>query len=548
MNKFFRRLRRATSGPDRDQGSALILVIGIGMTMTLVVTGLSGYALRGYVASKSQTDWGSAVAAAQAGIDDYISRLNDDDTYWTRGNVDVANPAFTGWTLVPGTQNSAVYRYTVDVAATNTTGLIKLTSSGKVGSEVRTISSTLRRGKFFDFVYFSDFETGDPANQLFYSDSYWSSRDENAICGRYNWASGYNSRNSNCPRIYWRDDEVSGKFHTNDTFFVSGSPEFQGAVTSGCPVVQTSDPCKNRDVYIKQNTSDSPVFSSRPTGGIILPMPASNSAIRRDADPSQGGTGCLYTGPTRIVLKSDGKMAVNSPSTTTVPSCGIGANATQPPNGVIYVQSVPSAVKTPTTCSTGRPWVTTPSGVTLDSKSAGTSYPSSSDRTAWDCRAGDVFIEGTLKGQLTIASENNIVPTGNIKYLNGSSGNDVLGLIAQNNITVYHPINSSGNEILSSSRMQDIEIWAATLSVAHSFNVQNYNSGNPKGSLKVRGSIAQKWRGAVGTFSGSTATSGYAKDWAYDARLAYLSPPRFLDPVAASWIVGETAESKPIAP
>lgn len=548
MNKFFARLRQSATAPDRDQGSALILVLGLGTVMTLVVTGLSGYALKGYVASKDQTDWGSSVAAAQAGIDDYISRLNDEDTYWTRGSTDSTNPALAGWTPVPGTTNGATYRYTVDASGTNTTGLIKLTSSGKVGGEVRTISSTLRRGKFFDFVYFSDFETGDPDNPLFYSDSYWNTRDENAICGRYNWASGFNTRNSNCPRIYWRNDDIAGKFHSNDTFFVSGSPRFNGTVTSGCPVVQTSDPCKGRDVYVKQNTGDSPIFSSRPTGGIILPLPASNAAIRRDADPAQGGTGCLYTGPTRIVLKSDGRMAVHSPATTAVPSCGVGANATLPPNGVIYVQNVPSTVANPATCSSGRPFVTTPAGVTLDSKSAGTSYPSSSDRTAWDCRAGDVFIEGTLKGQLTIASENDIVPTGNIKYNSGSSGNDVLGLIAQNNVSIYHPINSSGNEILSSTRMKDIEIWAATLSVAHSFNVQNYNSGTPKGTLKVRGSIAQKWRGAVGTFSGSTATSGYAKDWGYDARLAYLSPPRFLDPVAASWVVGETSEDKPIAP
>jgi hypothetical protein len=550
MPSLFSRIRaRAAAGDSPEAGSALILVIGLGMTLTLVITGLSGYALQGYVTSKNQTDWSSAVAAAQAGFDDYLSRLNDDDNYWTRGNVDATNPAFTSWTLVPGTQNNARYRYSVDITATGSNGgLIKLTSSGKVANEVRTVSATLRRGKFFDFVYFSDFETGDPANQLFYTSSYWNTRDENAICGRYNWASGFNSRDSNCPRIFWRDDEIIGKFHTNDTFFVSGTPRFNGTVTSGCPVVQTTDPCNGRDVFVKQNTSDRPSFASRPNGGVILPMPASNSAIRREADPTQGGTGCLYTGPTRIVLKSDGRMAVNSPSTTTVPSCGVGANATLPANGVIYVQNVPSSRPNPATCSSGRPWVSTPSGVTLDSTSAGSTYPASSDRTAWDCRAGDVFIEGNLRGQLTIASENSIVPTGNIRYVNGTAGSDILGLIAQNNISIYHPINSSGNEILSSSRMNTVEIWAAMLTVVRSFNVQNYNSGTPKGDLIVRGSIAQKWRGAVSTFSGTTLNTGYNKDYAYDSRLTYLSPPKFLDPVAASWVIGETSEDRPIAP
>jgi len=37
-------------------------------------------------------------------------------------------------------------------------------------------------------------------------------------------------------------------------------------------------------------------------------------------------------------------------------------------------------------------------------------------------------------------------------------------------------------------------------------------SGTPKGTLRIRGSIAQHWRGAVGQFSGRTSVSGYAKD------------------------------------
>jgi hypothetical protein len=39
----------------------------------------------------------------------------------------------------------------------------------------------------------------------------------------------------------------------------------------------------------------------------------------------------------------------------------------------------------------------------------------------------------------------------------------------------------------------------------------------------------------VGTFSGPSIYSGYAKGYVYDGRLKYLSPPHFLDPVKASW-------------
>ena len=38
-------------------------------------------------------------------------------------------------------------------------------------------------------------------------------------------------------------------------------------------------------------------------------------------------------------------------------------------------------------------------------------------------------------------------------------------------------------------------IYASLQTLAHSFTVQYYNKGNSLGTLSVRGSIAQKWRG-----------------------------------------------------
>jgi hypothetical protein len=545
LTRLLARARRLRAGG--DAGFGLVTVMGAALTMTLLVVGLSGYVLSGYVSAKRNADWTSAIAAAQAGVDDYIARLNDDELYWTR--PDPANPAFAGWTPLPGATNGAAFRYTVDTAVTQGTGLVKLTASGKVDDEVRTVSATLRRGRFFDFVYFSDFETGDPANPLFYSTSYWRSRDPEAVCGQYNWAAGWNSRNSECPKIYWRNDEVVGRFHTNDQFFVNGSPKFNGTVTSGCPVVGANAACNRRTVWVPYDGATSPRFSSQPVGGIMLPLPASNAGIRREADPALGGRGCMFTGPTRIVFKN-GRMAVHSPNTkydtpcTTAARNGSGTSATDavlPPNGVIYVRNVPSG-QSGVDCS--RPWLSTP-GSLPDNRSGGSSYPLSNDRTSYDCRSGDTFVEGTLSGQVTIAAENNIVLTGNLRYTNGNSGTDVLGLVAENNVTIYHPVKSDGDDILTGQQMRDVEVWAATLSVRHSFNVQNYNAGTPRGTLTVRGSIAQKWRGAIGQSSGSTTVNGYLKDWAYDDRLAWLSPPKFLDPVAASWLPIEQAETTP---
>jgi hypothetical protein len=65
--------------------------------------------------------------------------------------------------------------------------------------------------------------------------------------------------------------------------------------------------------------------------------------------------------------------------------------------------------------------------------------------------------------------------------------------------------------------------------------VQNWNVGAPLGTLNVLGSISQKFRGPVGTGSGSTISTGYYKNYVYDARLSNLQPPFFLTPLGSPW-------------
>ena len=59
----------------------------------------------------------------------------------------------------------------------------------------------------------------------------------------------------------------------------------------------------------------------------------------------------------------------------------------------------------------------------------------------------------------------------------------------------------------------------------------------------------EKFRGPVGTFNGGTnpptLISGYNKDYAYDTRLKYLSPPYFLSPTQSAWVRLSYAELKP---
>lgn len=264
-------------------------------------------------------------------------------------------------------------------------------------------------------------------------------------------------------------------------------------------------------------------------------MPPTNSAIRNYADATVGGEGCLLTGPTSITFNSTGTMSVTSPYTQDS-NCSLGTNQPMPANGVIFVQSVPTNSSDPNyraSCSVG-------SGNPLG-------YPISNDlnTSQYGCFDGDVFVSGTVNGKVTIAAQDSVIITGNLTYHGGTSGTDILGLIADNYVEIYHPASSSNN--LSGS-LSDPIVHAAILTITHSFRMQNHNRGNPLGTLSIFGTIGQQYRGPVGTFSGSSPSTGYAKDYTYDQKLKYTTPPFFLDPVASAWEVKTWAECKPADP
>jgi hypothetical protein len=233
----------------------------------------------------------------------------------------------------------------------------------------------------------------------------------------------------------------------------------------------------------------------------------------------------LYTGPTTIVLHNTGNvgfMDVTSPATHTASNptlnagCGPGNNLNLPANGVVYVQSVPSS----------------------------SSDPNYSACVGAGCN-GDANVSGTLAGQLTIASQNDIIIKNNLLYHQYPSGTDVLGLIANNDVDIYHPVNSSG--VNQAGSLTDPTVDAAILALDHSFFVQNWTKGAPLGNLTINGVITQEFRGAVGTFSGSppVISTGYNKNYTYDTRLKYLSPPYFLSPTQSAWQRISYAELQP---
>jgi Tfp pilus assembly protein PilX len=541
MTKFLQKKRD-------ERGFALATVMASTAILVVLATAAVSYGVGSQNISRHDQDWNGALSAAEAGIDDYIFRLNENANYWT---YNASNPppdgnlAFTQFVNVSGgsnvTTNTARYRYDVNASSITTNGVIKLTSTGRVNDVERTVYATLRRRSFIDYLYFTDYETKDPAS---YTGSPFTAAQAQTACAKY----FYTGRDSQCTNInFTSGDTINGPLHSNDAFMVCGTPAFNGETStswagSGGKRYRESSSCGGNNPSFA-NAGD-------PRQLAPLTMPPSNSAIKAETLAGRGG--CLYTGPTRIKLNSNGTMTVNSPFTkqTNNSPCPKNGSGALPSNGVIYVQNVPSVSSDPN-YTNGCPY-------SVNGRSHPLGMPIANDVNTYNCRYGDVFLEGTLDGQLTIAAENNIDITWHLRYKGGVGGDDLLGLVANNYVEVYHPVsctsgNSSScnldanfpNETARGAKFQNAVIQAAILSVNHSFWVQRYDVGaaSAMGTLHIDGAIAQRFRGPVGTGSGTPST-GYLKQYVYDQRLKYLSPPKFLDPVASSWGVATWAENK----
>lgn len=549
-------MRRTLRSPiaDRERGAALIMVIGIGALVTGLLATAVVFVVAGARYARDDADWNGALAAAYAGVEEYQSRLAENPDYvrygdpsaeFSLGSVlldDRSNPAFGfdgSWAAVPGADSTASFRYEVDASEYYSQGILRLRSTGRVGAETRSIVADLRQSGFVHYLYFTDMEIQDPAVTR-----------SGSTCYRYAWSSP--ARPSSCDSIHFAaSDVINGQVHSNDIIYACGAT-FKGAVTTAW-----NPPSGAR--YRCETTGGAPRFEVRdpqrgnsPSYLPVLAMPETNSEIRTAALES----GCVYTGPTSIQLNSDGTMTVRSPLTkATRPgqspaapaSCGTvaqlasssGARVNVPDGGAVYIQNVPST-------STDPNYRARPSNCASGNN---VGYPTSNERAPaaidgvapYDCHSGDIFVQGTLNGQVTLAAENFVYITGNTVY--ADRDDDMLGLIGNNMVYVRNPVTETcswwGGCSTTGPRSPNITIEAAILSL-RSFAVQNTGvSGIRSGQLTVRGSIAQAFRGVVAQ------NSGYDKNYVYDPRLRFRSPPHFLSPVTSAYGVSTWIETEP---
>ena len=266
--------------------------------------------------------------------------------------------------------------------------------------------------------------------------------------------------------IYWSTgDTLTGPLHSQDYIFIQGSPYFYGYVST------------LMGIFWHGGTINEPTFAGGYQEGVDIPI--NNMGVSTDSAAARMG-GKYFTGHDTVYMKfvSDSikyRYTWNGVDSTRRLS-------TFAPNGVIYV-----------------------------------------DR-------GTIRIKGVVKGQYTVSCsgvnanqggqiwlDDDLVYTQNpLEYPDNT---DVLGLVAQNNIYVTDNAANGGGI--------GINIDGSLYCQGGSFIGQNYNNGGVRGYINLIGGVIQNNRGQINTTSAEIVIKGWNKNYKFDTRLVYMSPPVF---------------------
>ena len=510
----------------RDESGVTVLLALFVLTLTTLILGAVYQAVTNDTqGTRLNLDQSRAFAAAQAGIAQYTYQLNQNPNYWqsckSSGQVAVPNSTDSGSTEYYSYQPIAATTAPLNdqqCDTNNPTGTMiegiqsaqpatfRIESTGTSNNVSRSIVAEYKQPSFLSFVYYTDYEASDPVTL---------GSPAPTDCAVHYSPAANPHRPADCgsPISFVGGDSINGPMHSEDYLAIGCPTGAQGPIFGRAGY---DDPVEAPGTYSTCSGSTYTVNNSAKALNTTAPSltpPTTNGTLLTLA--SSGGY--VYTGRTTIVL-SGNSMSV---TTATAGQSNTGPAVSWPANGVIYVK----------TASTGCP-------VTYSPSTANNDYPPA------DNNCGNVYVKGNYTQGLTIASDNDVIINGNVTTttttgVNGAppTGGQLLGLVANDFVRVYHPCTGGTN---GAGYMTNPYIYAAILAVNHSFIVDNYSCGAQMGTLNVYGVIAQLYRGPVGTSGGGG--TGYLKNYVYDDRLAYSEPPYFLNPTSTAWYVARDTE------
>jgi hypothetical protein len=502
-------VRRARTRLGAEHGFTMVVALGVLAVTSLLVAAI-------FIAIQGQTQLGQdnlsskrAYSAAEAGVNAFLYNMNQNPNYWET----CANDTLPS-TPVPGANDGATYSYSpiwangntgctsnvINSLVDTTTGTIRLVFIGNAGTRpqvTRGIVVSFRMNSPLDFLWYTHFEAFDPA-----------------IPGMTGCNVFYRAgRNPTCNINWFTRDVMNGPMYTDDQYLIaSGATPTFGRTPNDR--IESSEPlATNLSEICSGDNCGAAVFNgTRIPNATPIPTPSDNSELLTDAQ----NYGKVYTGTTTISLNGGMATVTNCPTTTCTTSM---VDITQFP--IIYVSNG-SGCTTP---------VYDPTNATYQVNGSGNYY---------GC-TGDVYVSGSYSTPLTIGAANDVIVsnsggTQGVSTSADGSGNPTggatLGLVANQYVRVMHGCNGGTN--VASQTLTNPTIDAAILALSHSFMVDNYGCGASPGNLNIHGAIAQYYRGAVSTGSGSPST-GYAKNYNYDDRLASLLPPYLFDISNSGW-------------
>lgn len=566
-----------------EDGFTLVTVMGV-IGIVMILSAAAFAATNGdQRPGLTDRDRKEAYSAAEAAVNDYLAQLTANPDYWrkctaeedraktNRPPLNQVNPgAAREWKTVPGT----AAEYSIELLPANAgtadnpsgtcnaddpvatfidkdSGTFRIRATGRAragdGQVHRSLIATFRRRGFLDYIYFTEYETGDPAMFLVDAAGRETRKSQSNTQNVVQWATAtckrrwhetpsrkdqryggqildggqWRSYNPQCVEIQFvgngnGQDKVEGPFHTNDSVLICGNPKFGRSPADEIEVSGPGPTAPATDWGYRPNDgcTANPVANFNGTSitnaGVwqknspIVSLPATNAAMENEALPAyrfKGRTTIVFNGSMMTVTgkRESGQTLTN-------------VEMPVPEDGVIYVD---------------------------DDGTCGGYNPRNPEASLTTC--GDAWVSGTYAKSMTVFAANDILVRSNLTAT--GTAKPLLGLIANYFVRVDSPVNSSCNGGSSSSEMT---IHAAILALAHSFTVDRYWCGSKLGELNIVGAIGQMFRGPVGT-GNATSGTGYIKDYDYNDELRFRSPPRFLDPVQTTWRLKSQVEQVPPA-
>ena len=589
--------RSAGARAGSERGFTMLLALYVLIITTLLLGAAFVAVLSDTAPARNDLDQKRAYAAAQAGIAQYDYDLNQNPNFWEScpspsGPVGATDSgSLENYTIraVPATNSgysscstSNPITSMIEASGTPAAGSFRIASTGTSNKVSRTLVAQYTRNSFLNYVYFSNYEDSDPE---------WAAGDNGYSCAVYAWA----GRSSSCAATaFGSGDAVNGPLHSNDTVGVCSGGS---TTTFGRSGQSPADSIETPNVLAQGSScSGTIVMNGTPNNSVgTLQSPPDDSQLLSVADGglttnSNGcyaGAGCVFTGPTTIVL--DGPTGgVNAMTVTNAAYGSPAGTATRvgfPSNGVVYVNATTSCSYAYTPFgSTGQLYGSTTLDPSDTTDNAGCGDAVVSAATASSSCSGTTQVSGVCPytQSLTIGASDDIIVASSLTTTTTTSGcaggeaggcptgTAVLGLIADHNVRIAHAIASArvtppieqyclasspsdshySNTNVAPSTINPV-IDAAIFAVNDSFIVDNFDCGSTSnstpgaapsqlGTLTVNGAIAQNFRGRVA--EGNPQVSGYTKNYWYDPRLATIQPPYFLNPIGTTWVVTRLTE------